>query len=205
MAKSCFTYRDEIPAFVRWPGHFPANKTLNGIVAHEDWLPTFAAVGGNPNIKQELLNGVALNGRTYKNYIDGYNMLDYLSGKTEQSPRHEFMYVNDDGQIVALRYDAWKAVFLENRGEAFGVWREPFVQLRVPLLFNLRRDPFEKAQHNANTYDDWFLDRVYILAPMKELAGRFLMTMKDYPPSQTPGSFNLEKVQKEIEAAMGGH
>jgi arylsulfatase len=114
------------------------------------------------------------------------------------------MYVNDDGQIVAMRYDAWKAVFLENRGQAFGVWREPFTELRVPLLFNLRRDPFERAQHNSNTYNDWFLDRVFVLAPMQQLAAKFLMTMKEYPPSQTPGSFNLEKVQKQIEASLGG-
>ena len=193
-----------VPAFVRWPGHFPAGTTLNGIVSHEDWLPTFAAIAGAPDIKEKLLKGVALNGRTYKNYIDGYNQLDYLTGKVKESPRHEFFYVNDDGQIVAIRYDAWKAVFLENRGEAFGVWREPFVELRVPLLFNLRRDPFERAQHNSNTYNDWFLDRVYVLAPMQQLAAKFLMTMKDYPPSQTAGSFNLEKVQKQIEASIGG-
>ena len=102
-----------------------------------------------------------INGRTYKNHLDGYNLLDYLSGKTKESPRNEFIYVNDDGQIVAMRYEDWKAVFLENRGEAFGVWREPFTELRVPLLFNLRRDPFEKAQHNSNTYNDWFLDRAF--------------------------------------------
>ena len=102
------------------------------------------------------------------------------------------------------RYDAWKAIFLENRGVAFGVWREPFTELRVPLLFNLRRDPFEKAQHNSNTYNDWFLDRIFVLVPMQQLAAKFLMTMKDYPPSQTPGSFNLEKVQKQIEASLGG-
>ena len=125
-------------------------------------------------------------------------------GKPKESPRHEFWYVNDDGQIVAVRYDDWKVVFLENRGEAFGVWREPFVELRVPLLFNLRRDPFEHAQHNSNTYNDWFLDRVFVLVPMQELAAKFLMTMKDYPPSQTPGSFNLEKVQKQIEASISG-
>jgi arylsulfatase len=193
-----------VPAFVRWPGQFPAGVTLNGIVSHEDWLPTFAAVAGAPDIKDKLKAGVTLNGRSYKNYIDGYNQLDYLTGKVKASPRHEFMYVNDDGQIVAIRYDAWKAVFLENRGVAFGVWREPFTELRVPLLFNLRRDPFEKAQHNSNTYNDWFLDRVFVLAPMQQFAGRFLLTMKDYPPSQTPGSFNLEKVQKQIEASMGG-
>ncbi len=193
-----------VPAFVRWPGQIPAGVTLNGIVSHEDWLPTFAAIGGAPDIKEKLRNGVTLNGRTYKNYIDGYNMVDYLTGKVKESPRHEFMYVNDDGQIVAIRYDDWKAVFLENRGISFGVWREPFTELRVPLLFNLRRDPFEKAQHNSNTYNDWFLDRVYILIPMQQFAGRFLMTMKEYPPSQTPGSFNLEKIQKMIESSAGG-
>jgi len=193
-----------VPCFIRWPGHFPAGTTLNGIVAHEDWMPTFAAAAGAPDIKDKLLKGVELNGRSYKNHLDGYNMLDYLGGKTKDSPRSEFFYVNDDGQIVAMRYEAWKAVFLENRGEAFGVWREPFVELRVPLLFNLRRDPFERAQHNSNTYNDWFLDRVFVLAPMQQLAAKFLMTMKDYPPSQTAGSFNLEKVQKQIEASISG-
>ncbi|QDT32553.1 arylsulfatase [Thalassoglobus polymorphus] len=193
-----------VPAFIRWPGHFPKGKTLNGLVAHEDWLPTFAAVAGAPDIKEKLKKGVELNNRQYRNFIDGYNMLDYLSGKVEKSPRSEFMYVNDDGQIVAIRYDDWKAIFLENRGVAFGVWREPFVELRTPLLFNLRRDPFEKAQHNSNTYDDWFLSRVFVLLPMQRIAGQFLMTMQEYPPSQTPGSFNLEKVQKQIESATTG-
>jgi arylsulfatase len=193
-----------VPCFVRWPGKFPAAKTLNGIVSHEDWLPTFAAAAGGTDIKEKLLDGVELNGREYRNYIDGYNQLDHLTGKSKESPRKEFIYVNDDGQIVAMRYNDWKAVFLENRGHAFEVWREPFVELRVPLLFNLRRDPFERAQHNSNTYNDWFLDRVFVLAPMQQLAASFLVTMKDYPPSQTPGSFNLEKVQKQIEASLGG-
>jgi arylsulfatase A-like enzyme len=187
-----------VPAFVRWPGHFPAGVTLNGIVAHEDWLPTFAAAAGDPAIKDELRQGADLNGRHYRNYVDGYNLLDYLSGKTKASPRHEFWYVNDDGQIVAARYDDWKVVFLENRGRAFGVWREPFTELRVPLLFNLRRDPFEKAQHNANVYDDWFLDHAFAIVPIQGLAARFLQTMKEYPPSQSPGSFNLSKIEERI-------
>ena len=105
----------------------------------------------------------------------------------KESPRKEFWYVNDDGEIVAARYQDWKVVWLENRGEAFGVWREPFVELRVPLLFNLRRDPFEKAQHNSNTYNDWFLDRAFVIVPITEMAGKFLMTMKDYPPSADGG------------------
>jgi arylsulfatase len=188
-----------VPAFVRWPGHFPAGTTLNGIVSHEDWLPTFAAAAGDTTVNDRLLKGTVINGRTYKNHIDGYNQLDYLSGKVAESPRNEFWYVNDDGQIVAARYRDWKVVFLENRGEAFGVWREPFVELRVPLLFNLRRDPFEKAQHNANTYDDWFLDRPFVIVPIQALATKFLLTMKDYPPSQAPGSFNLSSVVKMLE------
>ncbi len=193
-----------VPCFIKWPGHFPAGEVRNGIVSHEDWLPTFAAAAGNPKIVEQLKQGVELNGRSYKNYLDGANQLDYISGKTDESPRRSFMYVNDDGKIVAMRYNDWKAVFLENRGQAFEVWREPFTELRVPLLFNLRRDPFEKAQHNSNTYNDWFLDRVYILGPMQRVAGNFLMTMKEYPPSQSPGSFNLEGIQKKIEASMGG-
>jgi arylsulfatase len=193
-----------VPAFVRWPARFPAGVTLNGIVSHEDWLPTLAAVGGDPDIKEKLLNGVELNGRRYRNYIDGNDMVDYFSGKEKESPRKEFIYVNDDGQVVAIRYEPWKAVFLENRGKAFGVWREPFTELRVPLIFNLRRDPFERAQHNSNTYDDWLLSHAFVLVPMQSLAGKFLTTMRDYPPAQTPGSFNLEKVQKQIEAGATG-
>jgi arylsulfatase len=192
-----------VPTFIRWPGHFPEGKTLNGIVSHEDWLPTFAAIAGNPDIGQQLRDGVELNGRTYRNYIDGYSLVDYLTGAVDESPRHNFWYVNDDGQVVAARYDDWKVVFLENRGEAFGVWREPFVELRVPLLFNLRRDPFEKAQHNSNTYNDWFLDRVFVIVPIQALAAQFLQTMQDYPPSQTPGSFNLSGIEAKLKETIG--
>jgi arylsulfatase len=194
-----------VPCFVRWPGRFPAGKTVNGIVSHEDWLPTFAAAAGAPYVKERLAAGAELNGRKYRNFIDGYNQLDYLAGKVKDSPRNEFIYVNDDGQVVAMRYGDWKVVFLENRGEAFGVWREPFVELRVPLLFNLRRDPFERAQHNSNTYNDWFLERPFVIVPLQAMAATFLKTMKDYPPSQTPGSFNLTKIEEQLRMAGGGH
>ena len=190
-----------VPAFIRWPGKFPANTTLNGIVAHEDWMVTFLAAAGMPDVKERLMKGDTFAGRKYRAHPDGYNMLDYLSGKTKQSPRKEFWYVNDDGQIVASRYDDWKVVFLENRGEAFGVWREPFTELRVPLLFHLRRDPFEKAQHNANVYNDWFLSRAFVVVPIQGMAAKFLQTMKDYPPSQSPGSFNLTKIEQKLREA----
>lgn len=188
-----------VPAFLRWPGKIQAGVSLNGIVSHQDWLPTFAAIAGAPDVKEKLLKGVDLNGRTYKNHVDGYNMLDYITGKTQASPREGFVYVNDDGEIVAIRAGDWKAVYKENRGEAFGVWREPFVDLRVPLLFNLRRDPYERAQHNANVYHDWVLSRVYLMSGMSNAAMEFLLTLKEFPPSQTPGSFNLDSAKKRIE------
>ncbi len=191
-----------VPAFVRWPGVFPAGTTLNGLVAHEDWLPTFAAAAGAPDVKEKLLKGVTLNGRPYKNHIDGYNMIDYLSGKMTESPRKEFWYMNDDGNIVAARYEDWKIVFLENRGSQLNVWQEPWVELRFPLIFNLRRDPFEKAQHNSNTYWDWVIDRIFVIAPIQGLAAKFLLSMKEFPPSQSAGSFNLSKVEAQIRSAL---
>jgi arylsulfatase A-like enzyme len=187
-----------VPAFVRWPGHFPAGTTLNGIVSHEDWLPTFAAAAGAPDIKEKLLKGATLNGRSYKNHIDGYNQLDYLSGKTNESPRKEFIYVGDDGAVVAIRVGDWKAVYLENRGHQLDVWREPVAHLRMPLLFNLRRDPFEKSQHNSNTYHDWMIDRAFVLIPLQAVATKFLLTLKDFPPSQTPGDWSLDSLEKQI-------
>jgi arylsulfatase len=187
-----------VPCFIRWPGHFPAGVTLNGIVAHEDWLTTFAAAAGAPDIKEKLLQGVELNGRAYKNHLDGYNMLDYLSGKVDTSPRNEFIYVNDAAEVVAIRVGDWKAIYLENRAEQLQVWREPFINLRLPLLFNLRRDPFERAQHNSNTYHDWMIDRAYTLAPMQSVASRFLMTLKEFPPSQTPGDWSLATLERQI-------
>ena len=202
-----------VPCFVRWPAKWAAGETRNGIVAHEDWMVTFAAAAGKTDLKEDMLDGYKAIGREYKQHLDGYDMNEYLSkdanfesleANIKGSPRKEFFYVNDDGQIVALRLDQWKAVFLEQRADGFQIWREPFVELRIPLLFNLRRDPFEKAQIDANTYHDWFLDRAYVLVPMQQIAGKFLQTLADYPPSQKPGSFNLDKIQKQIEDAARG-
>jgi arylsulfatase len=192
-----------VPAFIRWPGHFPAGVTLNGIVSHEDWLPTFAAIAGAPDIKEKLLKGVALNGRTYRNHIDGYNMLDYLSGKADKSPRNEFWYVDDEGSVVAARWQDWKVVFKENRANGLQIWKEPFVQLRAPDLYNLRRDPFEKSKIGSNTYEDWYIDRAFVMIPIQGLAAQFLETMKEYPPSQTPGSWNLAAIEEQLRKGTG--
>ena len=193
-----------VPAFVRWPGKWPAGVTLNGIVAHEDWLPTFAAAAGNEKIVEQLRTGVELNGRKYRNYIDGYNLLDYLSGKTKESPRKEFIYVDDEGHIAAIRVGDWKAVYLENRADRLQIWKEPFVALRAPDLYNLRRDPFERAKIGSNTYEDWYIDRAFVLGPMQVFAAKFLMTLKDYPPSQTPGDWSLSSLEKQIKVMTTG-
>lgn len=193
-----------VPCFVRWPGHFPAGTTLNGIVSHEDWLPTFAAAAGAPDVKEKLLKGAEFNGRTYKNYIDGYNLLDYLSGKTDRSPRNEFIYLNDAAEVVAIRVGDWKAIYLENRAHQLNVWREPFVHLRLPLLFNLRRDPFEKSQENSNTYHDWMIDRAFVLVPLQAVASKFLMTLKEFPPSQKPGDWSLDSLERQIKGMTTG-
>jgi arylsulfatase len=189
-----------VPCFIKWSGKFPAGTTLNGIVSHEDWLPTFAAIAGAPDIKEQLLAGTEINGRRYRNYIDGYNQLDYLTGATNASPRNEFIYLNDAAEVVAIRVGDWKAVYLENRAEQLQVWREPFVHLRLPLLFNLRRDPFEKAQHNSNTYHDWMIDRAFVLVPLQGVASKFLVTLKDFPPSQKPGDWSLDSLEKQIKS-----
>jgi arylsulfatase A-like enzyme len=178
-------------------GAFPSRNDAER--HHEDWLPTFAAAAGALDIKERLLKGgVELNGRTYKNHIDGYNLLEYLSGKTPDSPRKEFIYLSDAAEVVAIRVGDWKAAYLENRAEQLQVWREPFIHLRLPLLFNLRRDPFEKSQHNSNTYHDWMIDRAFVLVPLQAVASKFLITLKDFPPSQKPGDWSLDSLERQI-------
>jgi arylsulfatase A-like enzyme len=189
-----------VPCFVRWPGKYMKGETVNGIVSHEDWLPTFAAAAGDDKITEKLKAGVELNGRKYKNHIDGKNLNDYLAGKVTESPRKSFIYVGDDGNVMAIRVGDWKAVYLENRAEQLQVWREPMVHLRLPLLFNLRRDPFEKSQHNSNTYHDWMIDRAFVLIPLQAVASEFLMSLKEFPPSQTPGDWSLDSLEKQIKA-----
>jgi arylsulfatase len=195
-----------VPCFVRWPGKWLAGETLNGIVAHEDWVPTFAAAAGNDKIVEQLKAGVDLNGRRYKNYLDGYNQLEYLSGKVKESPRKEFIYVDDGGHLACIRVGDWKAVYLENRANTLQIWKEPFVALRTPDLYNLRRDPFEKAKIGSNTYEDWFIDRAFLLGPMQVVASKFLLTLKEYPPSQAPGDWSLKSLEEQIKhMTVGGN
>ena len=194
-----------VPAMVRWPGHIEAGTWSTEIMHHMDWLPTFLAIAGEPDVKEKLLDGHRAIGRKYKVHLDGYNFLPYLTGEEESGPRDEIFYFTDDGDLSALRYQDWKVIFLEQRAEAtFQAWREPFIPLRLPLLVNLRRDPYERGMVTSNTYDDWFLDRAYLLLPAAAYVGEFLQTFKEYPPRQKPGSFNLGDAMEQLESGAAG-
>ncbi|SFT88696.1 arylsulfatase [Sedimentitalea nanhaiensis] len=197
-----------VPAMVRWPGKIEAGSVSNGIMHHMDWLPTFLAMAGNPDIKEQLLQGVTVaevgGGRDYKVHLDGYNTLPYLLGEVDESPRKEIFYFSDDGDLTALRYNDWKAIFLEHRfPQTLRAWAEPWTELRIPLLFNLRQDPYERAQLTSNTYYDWYLDHVFLLLPAADFVGQFLATFEEYPPRQKPGSFTIGDARDKIFSSMG--
>jgi arylsulfatase len=189
-----------VPAMVRWPGKIKADTYTNEIVHHMDWLPTFVAAAGNDNIKSELKQGgVQAIGRTYRVHLDGYNILPLLTGQTERSPRKEIFYFSDDGDLTALRYNDWKLMFMEQKEySTLRAWIEPFTPLRVPLIFNLRRDPYERSYRTSNTYYDWLIDRVYLLVPAQTYVGNFLMTFKEFPPRQKAASFSLDQVMEKL-------
>jgi arylsulfatase len=169
-----------------------------------DWLPTFLAAAGEPDIKEKLLTGRNAIERNYKVHLDGYDFLPNLTGQAKQGPRKEIFYFSDDGDLTALRYQDWKLLFMEQRAEAtFQAWREPFVPLRIPLLVNLRRDPYERGMVTSNTYDDWFLDRAYMLVPAQAYVGQFLKTFKEYPPRQKAASFSLDQVIEKLSKSGG--
>jgi arylsulfatase len=195
-----------VPCLVRWPGKIAAGSVCNEIVSHNDWLPTFLAAAGEPEIVEKLRAGHRIGDTTYKVHIDGYNLLAHLTGQEEKGPRIGFIYFSDDGDLVALRFDNWKVVFMEQRMPGtLRVWAEPFVLLRVPMLFNLRTDPFERADITSNTYWDWLIDRAYLVLAAQAVVVPFLATFKDFPPRQKAASFTIDQaLEKMSEAAAGG-
>ncbi len=191
-----------VPAFVRWPGKIEAGSVLNGIVTHQDWLSTFLAAAGDPDIKEKLLEGHKAGDKTFNVHIDGFNMLPYLTGEVEDSPRETFFYISDDGDILAIRHNDWKAVLMEQREKTLALWFEPFVPLRGAKIFNLRQDPFERADQNSNTYWDWYVSRVYLIYGMQALVAKEIDAFIKYPPRQKPASFNLEAVLRQLEESQ---
>jgi arylsulfatase len=194
-----------VPSMVRWPGRIEAGSVSNAIMHHMDWLPTYVAAAGSDDIKERLMEGgVRAIGRRYNVHLDGYNFLPYLTGETDVGPRKEIFYFTDDGDLSALRYEDWKLVFMEQRAEGtLELWANPFTPLRIPLIFNLRRDPYERAQLTSNTYYDWLLDRAYLLVPAQAFVGQFLSTFQEFPPRQKAASFSLDQVMEQLNENIG--
>lgn len=194
-----------VPAMVRWPGRIPAGTTLNGIVSHNDWFVTLLAAAGEPDIAEKLAQGTELAGSDYKVHLDGHNQLDYITGQVETSPRRHFFYVSDEGDLTALRFDNWKIVFLEQRAEGtLAVWLDPWVVLRAPKIFNLRTDPYERADRTSNTYYDWMLDRIFLLVPAQAYVAKMLQSLAEFPARQKPASFTIDQVIAKLEDATAG-
>ena len=196
-----------VPMLVRWPNKIAAGTVSTEIVQHHDWLPTFLAMAGDAEIVEKLKKGYKAIGRTYKNHIDGYNLVPYLTGEVKASPRKMFMYLSDDGDVLAMRYDNWKIVFMEQRCQGtMQVWSEPFIKLRLPKLFNLRTDPYEYADITSNTYYDWFLYHDYLLYAAFGVANMWADTFKEFPPVQHPNSFTIDAALKMLsESGAGKH
>jgi arylsulfatase len=193
-----------VPAFIRWPGAIPAGSVLNGLVSHQDMLPTLLAAAGDPDIVTKLLEGHQAGDKTFKVHIDGYNMLPYLMGEVKESPRPFFFYISDDGEIMAIRHGDWKAVLMEQRGKALGCWLEPLVPLRAPKIFHLRRDPFERADESSNSYYDWMLSHAYLIYGMQAVVSQQIADFVKFPPRQKPAAFNLDAVMRQLETAESG-
>ena len=193
-----------VPAMIRWPGRVQPGQVTNEIFSALDWLPTLLAAAGEPEIKNKLLTGYNSMGKTFKVHLDGYNQLPLLTGQQEKSARKEFFYINDDAQLVAVRYENWKLVFCEQKVEGTAeIWAAPFVCRRLPKMFNLRLDPYERADITSNTYYDWTIQRAFLIVPAQDLVAQFVQTFKDFPPRQKPSSFSVDEVLASMSRAHG--
>jgi arylsulfatase len=193
-----------VPAMVRWPGKIKPGQVSNELVAHHDWLPTLLAMAGDTQVKDKLLKGEKVGDMTYKVHLDGDNLVPYLTGQVAKSPRESFFYFSDEQQLVAMRYDNWKIVFMEQQAPGtMLVWANPFTPLRLPKMFNLRTDPYERADITSNTYYDWLLDHLFLMVPAQAYVGQFLATFKEYPQRQKADSFNLDAVLRKMQEGGG--
>jgi arylsulfatase A-like enzyme len=191
-----------VPAMIRWPGRVKAGSVAKGMMSGLDWFPTLLAIGGDPQVKDQLLKGWQAPGTTttFRNHLDGYNQLDYITGKTDKSARNDFFYFNDDGDLVGMRNGDWKFVFeRQDLPGQFDVWARPFTRLRVPKVFNLRMDPYEHAEISGSMYDQWRFENVYLIVQAQMKAAQFLQTFVEYPPSQRPASFSIDQIRRQVD------
>ena len=194
-----------VPALIRWPGHVAPRSELNGIFSSEDWLPTLVAAAGQPDIKAKLLDGYTTGDKTYQVHIDGYDQRGVLAEPESDGPRREFFYWTDDGDLAGLRYDQYKAVFMEQQAHGLEVWMQPLVPLRAPKLFNLRSDPFERAEHESGDYVRWFVEHMFAFVPAQKIVNEHLQTFKDFPPRQKPGSFSVDQALDLLTSPQGSN
>jgi arylsulfatase len=187
-----------VPCMIRWPGHIKPGQVSNEIIAGEDWLPTLLAASGDPDVTAKLLHGMKAGSTTYKVHLDGYNQLPYLTGQEAQSPRKEFYYFSDDGNLLAMRHMRWKMHFSIQEHRGFEVWSREFTRLRVRLIIDLEADPFERTWEDSELYRQWQTEHVFLLVPAQALAAKFLSTFKEFPARQKPASFNLDRVVTEM-------
>jgi arylsulfatase len=192
-----------VPCFIRWPGKIKPGSVLNGIVSHIDMLPTLLAIAGDQDVSKKLLDGYTVGKMTYKVHLDGYNMVPYFTGKATQSPRNSIMYFSDDGDVIAVRVGDWKFNLAMQRANTMQQWSEPFVKLRLPHIMNLRRDPFERADFNSNTYWDWLVDHCPQMYEMQAVVAQQLVDFQKFPPRQKPASFNLDAVMEQVSQPHG--
>lgn len=189
---------------VRWPEKIKAGSISNAITSHLDWLPTLLAAAGDKEIKEKLLKGYTVDKKTFKVHLDGYDFLPYFTGKDSKSPRNEFFYFSDDGDLTGLRFDNWKFVFAEQRAQGtLKIWAEPLTTLRVLKNFNLRMDPYERADITSNTYYDYLLNHAFLFIPAQEYVGKFLATFKEFPPRQKSASVSVDQVLETLQQNHG--
>ncbi|QDZ13452.1 arylsulfatase [Humibacter ginsenosidimutans] len=194
-----------VPEMIRWPGHIEAGSISNEIVQHHDWLPTFLAAAGDTTTVEELKSTKTIGDKSYKVHIDGYNLLPYLTGEVEESPRKGMVYFSDDGDVLALRFDNWKVVFMEQRAKGtMQIWMEPFIPLRVPKLFNLRTDPFERADQTSNTYFEWLFENDFLILAATTVVSRFLATFAEFPPRQKAATFSIDQAVEKLQSFLAG-
>ncbi len=190
-----------VPCLVRWPGVIKPSTIINDVMAMEDWMPTFLAAAGEPNVKEKLLTGMKVGDKTFKNHLDGYNFMPFFKGEVAEGPRKEFFYFDDNGNLNALRYGPWKIQFSWIEGNLFTGKR---TSMNVPLVTNLREDPFERAPFESDMYRRWAGDKLWTLVPAQAIAGKFIQSFKDYPPSQRSGSMNLDVIMEALAAGAAG-
>ena len=189
-----------VPLFVRWPGVIEPGSRSNDIISHLDWFPTIAAALGDDDLKERMMEGPVFGEDNTKVHLDGYNFLPRWKGETDEPPRRDFFYFSDTGDLLNMRYMKYKIVFAEQRAEGFAVWEEPFVPLRLPKLYDLRADPFERADHESIGYSRWRIDHAFVFVPAQILVADFLKTFVEYPPRQKPASFGIDRVLEKLQA-----